>query len=427
MPCYSITVFDTLTSQYPSWVELKAYLESDDGGHFRITDSDNGLALIRYEKGVTNMDLPHSRWFRSVVWNTRDNYIVSLAPPKASSQPCPYQTVDDLSNSKAICTEFLDGFMINCFRMKGDSRIHITSRSKLDASGTFYSSKPFRQLFLEAFLGKTGTLCDLEKEFQETSSTWFEPDLDRDELSAGYSFLVQHKENRVVTPVLDNRVVLIHTHSFSSKSGLIITSGFPTFRDKPNGLRQFTADMELEKLSYVTAVANNKSSFQGWIQRIIDTESWAFQGVVCEDNEGNRWRFRSDKYNAVKTLRGNTASVLERFSQMYVQNLSHKYLEFYPEDTLEFQLNAVAMNQVIQNLYLAYVSLHVLKTATIDTIDKMYLPHLYNLHGIYITQLRPYKTKLVPIDIHEYFCKQPWQRVAFLIRKNKEAYFQATA
>jgi hypothetical protein len=128
---------------------------------------------------------------------------------------------------------------------------------------------------------------------------------------------------------------------------------------------------------------------------------------------------------AVKTLRGNCPSVLERFSQLYVQNLVHKYLEFYPEDTIEFQLNLLAMNQVIQSIFVIYINLHVAKSITVDTIDKMYLPHLYNLHGIYITQLRPKKMKLVPMDIHAYFCKQPWQRISFLIRKNKEAYFHA--
>jgi hypothetical protein len=426
MLCYSVTVFDSLITHYPTWINLKAYLESDEGGHFRVNES-NGLALIRYEKGVTNMSLPHSRWLRSVVWNTEGNYPVSIAPPKASTLPCPYQTPEEAVTDNAVFTEFLDGFMINCFRMKGDSHIHITSRSKLDASGTFYSSKTFRQLFLEAFLGKEGaTMGELDKEFQERASMWFESN--EEDLSTGYSFLVQHKENRIVTPVEVNRVVLIHKHVLSSTSGLIMTSGFTTFRGVPNGLRQFKQDEGAAlPRSYLDAVSTTETkSLPSWIQRILETEPWSFQGVVCEDKQGNRWRFRSDKYLAVKTLRGNCPSVLERFSQLYVQNLVHKYLEFYPEDTIEFQLNLLAMNQVIQSIFVIYINLHVAKSITVDTIDKMYLPHLYNLHGIYISQLRPKKMKLVPMDIHTYFCKQPWQRIAFLIRKNKEAYFHAT-
>lgn len=424
---YQLSVFKTLTEVYSSWAELKTYLESEQGGHFRISVfPEKGLALIRYEKGVSNMSLPHSRWFRSVIWNTEKHLPVSLSPPKSTAGPFPYSTKEDADRAGCVWSEFLDGFMINCFRMRDDPMIYIASRSKLDASGTFYSSKTFRQLFMEAFLQKEGpTLEELEAEFQSEASKWLT--CGEEDESVSYSFLVQHRENRIVSPIEQNRVVLIQQHVLHS-SGLTIYDQFDTFRGQSNGLTAFVISSQQQTpSSYLHALQTSSTPvIDQWIRQMMEDHLWSFQGLVCKDREGNRWRFRSDKYMTVKVLRGNCPSPLERFSQLYVQNLVHKYLEFYPEDSIEFSLNGLAMNQVIQLLFVNYINLHVAKTITVDTIDKMYLPHLYNLHGIYITQLRPKKIKLVPMDIHAYFCKQPWQRIAFLIRKNKEAYFQAT-
>jgi hypothetical protein len=396
------------------------------GGQFRIIESkEKGLALIRYEKGMTNMELPYTRWFRSVIWNMEGHFPVSISPPKATTTSLPYSVKEEATD--LVWSEFLDGFMINCFYVKNNPEIHIASRSKLDASGTFYSSKSFRQLFMEAFLKKEGVpLEDLEGEFQREAGKWMPAVEGADSVS--YSFLVQHKENRIVSPIQTNRVVLIQKHVLDS-NGFTVYDHFTTFGDSSNGLREFTLDMKwVTPTSYLSAVQipASTNSIDYWVRHIMDTNSWEFQGLVCKDAQGNRWRFRSDKYLAVKVLRGNCPSSLERFSQLYTQNLVQKYLEFYPEDVVDFSLNTLCMNQVIQTLFTCYIQLHVTKTITIDKIDKMFLPHLYNLHGIYLTQLKPKSMKLVPIDIHAYFCKQPWQRIAFLIRKNKEAYFQAT-
>ena len=48
---------------------------------------------------------------------------------------------------------------------------------------------------------------------------------------------------------------------------------------------------------------------------------------------------------------------------------------------------------------------------------KAYLPHLYSIHGIYLSQLRPNGKKVTVDEIQQYFHKQPWQRIVFLIKK----------
>ena len=42
-----------------------------------------------------------------------------------------------------------------------------------------------------------------------------------------------------------------------------------------------------------------------WLENEMSQRPWDFQGVVLKDREGNRWRWRSEKYKVVKSLRGN--------------------------------------------------------------------------------------------------------------------------
>ena len=145
--------------------------------------------------------------------------------------------------------------------------------------------------------------------------------------------------------------------------------------------------------------------------------------MVVKDSLGNRWRFRSEKYKTVKSLRGNHPSLLNRFADLYTQNLLFMYLEYYPEDSIHFSLQMMFMNQIIKIVHDLYVQLHILKNIVSTDIDKMYLPHLYNMHGIYLSQLRSQGKKVTIGEIIQYFHKQPWQRIAFLLKKNQAAYF----
>jgi hypothetical protein len=83
------------------------------------------------------------------------------------------------------------------------------------------------------------------------------------------------------------------------------------------------------------------------------------------------------------------------------------------------------MHQVVKNIYESYMKLRVHKSCTIDQIDKMYHPHLYALHGIYLAHFQSIHKKMTANDVYTYIRSQPWQRVAFLLRKYIDTYFSA--
>lgn len=418
---FQVNVFKNLIETYDSWEKLEKYLESEEGGLFRIVDKDeNGLCLIRYEKGTTNMNLPHSKWFRSVVWNTQLNRPVCVAPCKTSSDEFPYQTIIEMKTAGIICQENVEGFMINCFRMIDDNSVHITSRSKLDAAGTFYSTKSFRELFIEAYfdtfhdnsLNINGDLKNCQMELPKDN-----------ELSIFYSFLVQHVEHKIVKTNTVNHVYVIY-------KGIVYKDGSITIEDTPVQISDVEniPNIPIPTLpnqihSYLDIVSGQstdkieRNEVQEWSKKLISEKPKDFQGIILKDREGNRWRVRSEKYSAIRSLRGNSPSLRDRFSQLYTSNLLHKYLEYYPEESVQISNLLTHVTNIIKKLYQLYVELHILKTTNLDKIDKMYHPHIYMLHGLYMSNLRPSGKTMTPHNVQVYLHKLPWQRLSFMIRK----------
>jgi hypothetical protein len=418
---FEVNTFKELIETYPEWADLQKYLESSEGGLFRVVDRDeDGLCLIRYEKGVSKMNLPHSKWFRSVVWNTVTNRPVCVAPSKAEVSEIAQKLISEFLDEGIVCQEYLEGFMINCFRVVGSDKLYITSRSKLNAAGKFYSQKSFRELFIEAYLDtKQGSKCESynENDIQEDTNNIRKPDETQNELATFYSFLVKHTEHRIVKKELNNRVYLIHNGTVFNDGTVKIIDSPETIFDRPN-----IENIEIKKeqkgtYAQIASLPSELCEVDKWIKQKFQENDWQFQGVVFKDNKGNRWRFRSEKYMAVKALRGNSSNIVDRFAQLYTQNLIMKYTEYYDNESIQMAINLMFFEAIISTIYRNYVDLHIKKVVTVDEIDKVFLPHLYTIHGIYLTQLRSAGKKVTIDEIKQYFHKQPWQRIVFLMKK----------
>ena len=419
-------VFRDLIALYPTWNKLQHYLESDEGGRFRIVDKKNNLCLIRYQKGYSRMDLSHSKWFRSVVWDIVKNRPLSVAPPKVSNLDMPFKSLYEINKNDVLCQEQLDGFMINCFKKVNDNVLYITSRSKLDAAGHFYSSKSFRTLFIEAYMKIVSTnIRDIENHIQVHGNDIELPNESKNEISVSYSFLVQHVEHRIVTPVYANKVFVVHKCIVYNDGTISINDYNPVCKDHQSipFIPVEPSEVSLNSSSYSSSEQIfHDSDIVKWVKQLFKTKTWEFQGIVFKDTLGNRWRFRNDKYTIVKSLRGNTATTLDRFSQLYTQHLLYQYLQYYPDDNLCFSYHTIFMNMIIEYVYKFYVELFITKTCNKSDIDKMYIPHLYAIHNMYITQLRQDNKKITLHQITVYFHNQPWQRISFLIKKCQDEY-----
>ena len=404
-----IHLFEEWRTRYPEWRDLQAYLESEEGGYLRIVDQSDTACIIRYDKAHSRMDLPHVPWCRSVIWDKVRHLPVSVAPPKASAEPCPYMgyglTVEEakkaVSKGRLCVEEYADGFMIQVYRLHGDPTPYIATRSRRDASGTFYSAKTFRTLFVES-CGMDSLCAEIETETEGKDEESEVP------VAHFWSYVVQHPEHRVVTPFTLPRAHLIQRGQVSATGAVTLCDGFLSLAMDPT-------------------TWSSQGNLQEAIRIECQTRPWWFRGVVLKDTTGQRWRFRSEKYMAIRALRGGEANVYERYARIFTQNLSATYFEYYPEDMIPFSLCGVFMNDIIHMLHRMYLLIHVRKSATFAQIHRVYRPHLYALHGVYLTALRPEKKCVTDQDIRIYLMSQPPARIAFLIRQHQEEYHSRVA
>jgi hypothetical protein len=148
--------------------------------------------------------------------------------------------------------------MINAFR-DASGVVQIASRSKLGATGTFYSKRPFSALLEDALKSKgqdLQTILPADAEFG--------------------SFLLQHPEHRIVALRSEPALHLIHTGTVAEDGTVHI--------------------QENEALESVTlpSIPTTVLEFQQVVAQLAEQRGYMWQGLVLKDGQGGRWRWRSN-------------------------------------------------------------------------------------------------------------------------------------
>lgn len=354
---FTTNSFSELKTKYSSWDSLRIFLMSEEGGKLRVlTNESEDLAIIRYTKGVSDFNVSHVPLFRSVVWDKVSNSPVSVAPFKA------LRGNPDAGVTLRI-TDFVDGTMFHAFRT--DTGVRIATRTSLDARGTFYSSRSFAELFDDAFKALGGTTSFLESF-----------------LSVGefVSFVLQHPEHKTVSPLAQPRVFVTYFGRISAE-GDVMMSSLPT--EWPERLASYAPQVFDEEHSF----SDSNDAFHQMRAKSTSL-GFAWQGMVFQDvSSGRRWRLRNAAYVAVRTLRGSEANSIERFARLRSQGNMKKYLEHFRDESNQMWAFEQTLRQRTQELYVAYNEMNKLKTKTMKQLPYCLRPHVYALHGLYLSSL----------------------------------------
>ena len=352
---YTVSCFKDLIATYPTWSELRPYLDSNNMIINYETEAETSrYCIIRYNKKVDSSSVLANgwkRWFRSVVWDTELNRPVCVAPAKACEGKAP-------EGLKA--EQYLDGFMFNTWKNAAGEK-QISTRSSIGATGTFHSKKSFAVLINEAI--EATPAADLVVDEKYTFS----------------SFVAQHPENRMISPVDTPRVWLVH-------SGYVEADGTVVLLDS-------------DKLP----------------APVVDA-TWKVQGTVYKDGNGNRWRVRNSAYLMVKSLRGNDVRPDVRYVRLRQQRMLDTYLYYYPEEAEAFKKYETSVQGITQQLYDLYVKSHIRKEGQ-DVVEPIFKPHVYALHGHYLSVLKPKGFFIRLKEVTEYIDKLPWQRLVFMMTR----------
>jgi len=354
---FHITCFSELVKQYPTWAELRTFLTSSAGGKLRvIAEPESPYAIVRYTKGVSDFKLPHVGAFRSVVWNTDTNRPVSVAPIKAEHNDPP-------TDVHLHVTDFVDGTMIQGFRPTADVSSRIATRTSMDARGTFYTTRSFAELFGDATRVVGGT-----EKFLDSV------------LSGGdfVSLVLQHPDHKTVMPIAQPRMYVTYYGSVNA-DGLVEMSAVSS--NWPDRLVAYAPQLHESGLTFSERTHGQK------MLRDLNT-NYTWQGLVFQDmTSGRRWRLRNPAYVAVRALRGSEAKSVERYVRLRAQGQVKNYLGYFREENALMWAHEQKLRNVTQQLYNAYNAVNKLKTHTFKDFQVALRPHMYALHGKFLSTL----------------------------------------
>ena len=371
-PMSSLTTFASWISTYPTWPALKAWLQTSEpnveivefeASPYVILKSGKGSAEVAEAALAEDSKSEASQLCRSVVWNTVTNKPCSIAPFAARrDQKIPMGETLRLE-------DFVEGVMINIFKSKGDSKTHVTTRSRLDADGTFYSERTFRELFEEALEAKKVCLDDIETVMGDPSAT--------DGVEATFvSLVLAHPEHRVVKSVEQANFWAIYR-------GVVKTDGTIHFytEDLPAAWRPKTYSLTFKAAEW--------SALKAKFEDIKAAKPWYWQGIAVHRGL-ERWRFRNADHDRVRRdLRGTESNPFGRFLRLRANKRVQEYLRVYTEDSTAFQGFEHDYRALTKTLYSWYCRCHKEHLVVFKAMPKTVQPLVFGLHKHYLDSLRP--------------------------------------
>jgi hypothetical protein len=323
--------------------------------------------VIKYDKWMLCLDQTSTYGLcRSVIVNDK-NEVVCFSPPKSYNADQfihKYKpNVDDI-----VAEEFIEGTMINVFYDKGVGW-EIATRNIVGGTSTFYksvNSKSFRQMFTESL-----ETCKL--------------DMNKLDQQLCYSFVMQHPANRIVIPFKTPNLYLVGVYKIHNEINNI-TVDFLDVRKYQDYFHTIGSSICFPKIYNFTNYAELIETYCSM------NTSYDIMGVVLYNNTtGERAKIRNPVYEQIRQLKGNQPKL--QFQYLYLRHSGKikDYLEFYPEDKKEFSKFRDQVHLFTNTLYENYRNCYIKKLKPLNEYSLQYRNHMYQLHQIFLNELREKK------------------------------------
>jgi hypothetical protein len=299
--------------------------------------------LASYKLGLIDNDL-----FRSIIYKNKK--VVCFSPPKSIQYTDFIQKYDI---GKIVVDEFIDGTMINAFYDTDSWKL--ATRTVVGAKCTFYSTKTFHDMFHE-----TNMNYDL---------------LDKE---LCYSFVLQHPENRIVTPIETPTLYLIACYKI--QDNIVTEQPLPTTFLVP---KRYTFE------SYEDA------------NTFVQEQPYTFKGLMLKCDT-DRSKIRNKNYEMIKKLRGNSSN--EKYIYYTLRKTINEkvYRDYFPNKFNEYEEE---LNNTIKLLYSMYIECFIKKVKPLKLYTMPMKQHMYELHMIYLHHLRQEKKYVNKAVIMDYINK----------------------
>ena len=311
------------------------------------------LALIKtYKNNEYDYETyPWMRYCRGVVIDTDTHKILCIPPMKSEEvtelDECVLSDVQDKEYSV-----LLDGTMINMFYYQ-DKWI-LSTRSSIGAKTKWDGKRTFATLFKES-----------------APDTNWNDKLQQDHC---YSFVLVHKNNRIVSPVNDNGIFLVEQHKIGE-------------------------EIEKVPLDDLEGVHNAITFESDYLDNYRGDLYFSIKGFTIK-TKGMRYKWMNPSYKYVSSLKMNHNHKLMNYVSLRQQRLLTEYLQYFPEESHLFTTYRDDYNSIRDDIFNGYLSHFVHKNKELQDIPYPLRPILYELHKHYLETQERTTMKVVSDYLH---------------------------
>ena len=272
---------------------------------------------------------------------------------------------DILMNKDTEISRMYDGTMINLFYHNG--KWILSTRSFIGANNYWNktSKKSFREMFNECF-----------HQYDELDHTH------------SYSFVLQHKDNSNITPVTDNKVILVEEYSYEN--------GYPE-------------RIDITRYSRTYQISNIYKNYHELKKVELDIQQYDKGFNIFKD--GVRQVYITDDYKYVFDLKPNQNNKMFIFLTLYKQRKLNEYLTVYTDDRKLFDIYRNKYEIMRNELYSNYCKCFIEKSVDKKDVPYQLKPLIYELHDIYKSTGQKINYKL----INDYLQNMNVKRITFVL------------
>ena len=258
-------------------------------------------------------------------------------------------TNQQIKFSDVTIYKYYDGTMVNLYYNSETDEWKYATKGRLDAKNSkWFSSRSFQELFQET--------CEI--------------DYNKLDKNVCYSFVLQHKENKIVSNIDTNRVVLVLARLVDT--GTLIN--LDTLSDLVNDNLSLP-----EKVDKSVSLLNDYDELDKYVEGLDFNEA----GVIIFGPNDLRTRLMSTDYINASTLRGNYQNKM-----LNIVSLNHNqiedYLYYFPEDYDIYDKVEVLSRRVISSIFYFYQRIKVQKIYTDIPVHLRKVIHM--VHQLYETR-----------------------------------------
>jgi hypothetical protein len=344
--------------------------------------------IIKYNKKNLNelkndeAEFNNLKNLRSVI--VRDNKIVCFSPPKSVDYN---KFVNKYADTSEIWAEdFVDGTMINVFYDHANKVWEIATKSTVGGNIVFFNDvKNYKYFDDNNYFSEHYDLTFRSMFFETCNSNNF--NLNTLNTNYCYSFIMQHPFNRIVTPIVTATIYLVKVYNINSEDLTNVTVkeiNISSFVNCPPHIFLNTNVKFINKYPF--------SSYQD-IKAMYNSDNTPYycMGCVINSDDGIRSKIRNNNYEMVRQLRGNQPKLQYNYLNLRKNNKINEFLSYYPEHSLIFNKFRLALYSYTNELFANYISCFIRKEKPLKEYVFAYKTHMYYLHELYKSELRPNK------------------------------------